>query len=209
MDFSWQNLKKIAVLVLMLCGTMTPCNGQKEFRKEEFLRGCGFSVEGNKLSDQEEHDIIYSGVYRGEKTQKLYERFNRTRDYETNLEICRELSLGLSMRHFTGSRGTDSLLIDNFFARAIERTEEKGVLVRLMLGYANDKTYSEQGVIGEECLKPECFVNDSLKNIALEYAIDGSWVKKEPDLKRLCELWKEKNGHHDKGVRKRQPASVR
>jgi len=78
-----------------------------------------------------------------------------------------------------------------------------------MLGYANDKTYSEQGVIGEECLKPECFVNDSLKNIALEYAIEGNWEKKEPDLKRLCELWKEKNGHHDKGVRKRQPASVR
>lgn len=162
------------------------------FMKDKFLRGCGFSVEENKLSDQEEHDIIYSGVYRGERTQKLYERFNRTRDYETNLEICEELSLGLSMRYFTGSRGTDSLLIDNFFARAIEKTEDKEVLVKLMLGYANDKSYSEQGVIGEECLKPECFVNDSLKNIALEYAIEGNWEKKEPDLKRLCELWKDK-----------------
>ncbi len=192
MDFSWQNLKKIAVLVPMLCGTMTPCNGQKEFRKDKFLRGCGFSVEENKLSDQEEYDIIYSGVYRGEKTQKLYERFNRTRDYETNLEICEGLSLGLSMRYFTVSRGTDSLLIDNFFARAIEKTEDKEVLVKLMLGYANDKTYSEQGVIGEECLKPECFVNDSLKNVALEYAIEGNWEKEEPDVKRLCELWKDK-----------------
>lgn len=189
--FSWRNLKTV-VLVLTLCGTMTPCSGQKEFRKDEFLRNCGFSVEGNKLSDQEEYDIIYSGVYRGEKTQRLYELFNQTRDYETNLEICRKLSLGLSMRNFTGSRGTDSLLIDNFFARAIERTEDKGVLVRLMLGYANDKTYSEQGAIGEECLKPECFVNDSLKNIALEYAIEGNWEKEEPDLKRLCELWKDK-----------------
>lgn len=140
--FRWRNLKAV-VLVLTLCGTMTPCSGQQEFRKDEFLRNCGFSVEGNKLSDQEEYNIIYSGVYRGEKTQKLYEMFNRTRDYETNLEICRDLSLGLSMRNFTGYRGTDSLLIDNFFARAIERTEDKGILVKLMLGYANDKSYSE------------------------------------------------------------------
>lgn len=206
--FSWRNLKTV-VLVLTLCGTMTPCSGQKEFRKDEFLRNCGFSVEGNKLSDQEEYDIIYSGVYRGEKTQRLYELFNQTRDYETNLEICRKLSLGLSMRNFTGSRGTDSLLIDNFFARAIERTEDKGVLVRLMLGYANDKTYSEQGAIGEECLKPECFVNDSLKNIALEYAIEGNWEKEEPDLKRLCELWKRQNGNHNQSVRERQPTSIR
>lgn len=189
--FRWQ-IMKVAGLVLMLCGAITPCKGQQEFRKDEFLRNCGFSVEENKLSDQEEYDIIHSGVYRSEKTQNLYERFNRTRNYETNLEICRELSLGLSMRNFTGYRGTDSLLIDNFFARAIEKTENKDVLVRLMLGYANDKSYSVQGIIGEECLKPECFVNDSLKITALGYAIDGCWEKEEPDLNRLCELWKDR-----------------
>ncbi len=185
-------IMKVAALALMLCGAITPCKGQQEFRKDEFLRNCGFSVEENKLSDQEEYGIIHSGVWRGEKKQNLYERFNRTRDYETNLEICRELSLGLSMRNFTGYRGTDSLLIDNFFARAIEKTEDKAVLVKLMLGYANDKSYSVQGVIGEECLKPECHVNDSLRITALGYAIDGWWEKEEPDLNRLCELWKDR-----------------
>ena len=77
MDYRWRNLKAV-VLVLTLCGTMTPCSGQQEFRKDEFLRNCGFSVEENKLSDQEEYDLIHSdsSVLRGEETQNLYERFN-------------------------------------------------------------------------------------------------------------------------------------
>ena len=47
MNFSWQNLKVTVAIVLTLCGAMTPCSGQQEFRKDELLRNCGFSV-GNR-----------------------------------------------------------------------------------------------------------------------------------------------------------------
>ncbi len=47
MNFSWQNLKVTLAIVQTLCGAMTPCSGQQEFRKDEFLRNCGFSV-GNR-----------------------------------------------------------------------------------------------------------------------------------------------------------------
>lgn len=47
MNFSWQNLKVTVAIVLTLCGAMTPCSGQQEFRNDEFLRNFGFSV-GNR-----------------------------------------------------------------------------------------------------------------------------------------------------------------
>lgn len=79
-------------------------------------------------------------------------------------------------------RGTDSLLADNFFARAISNTVDRNEIIKLVLIYGWDKPYSVQKAIGEECLKELYYVNDSLKYIALNYAIDGNYNQGEYDM---------------------------
>ena len=72
-------------------------------------------------------------------------------------------------------RGLDSLLADNFFARAISTSVDRDEIIKLVLIYGWDKPYYVQKAIGEECLKEQYYVNDSLKYIALNYAIDGQY----------------------------------
>lgn len=79
-------------------------------------------------------------------------------------------------------RGTDSLLADNFFVRAISSTADRDEIIKLVLIYGWDKPYSVQKAIGEECLKEQYYVNDSLKYIALNYAIDGNYNQDEYDM---------------------------
>ena len=150
------------------------------FDKNKFLSACQFSIVDNLLTDREEHDEIYSGRWRDPQTDSLYKLFQKTHDYDLNLRICHSFGKGYFMRWM--GRGTDSLLADNFFARAISCTADRDEIIKLVLIYGWDKPYSVQKAIGEECLKELYYVNDSLKYIALNYAIDGNYNQDEYDM---------------------------
>lgn len=150
------------------------------FDKNKFLSACQFSIDDNLLTDREEHDEIYSGRWRDPQTDSLYKLFQKTHDYDLNLRICHSFGKGYFMRWM--GRGTDSLLADNFFARAISSTADRDEIIKLVLIYGWDKPYSVQKAIGEECLKELYYVNDSLKYIALNYAIDGNYNQDEFDM---------------------------
>lgn len=143
------------------------------FDKSKFLSACLISIDDNLLTDTEEYDEIYSGRWRNPKTDSLYRLFQKTHDHNLNLKICHSFGKGYFLRNM--GRGLDSLLADNFFARAISTSVDRDEIIKLVLIYGWDKPYYVQKAIGEECLKEQYYVNDSLKYIALNYAIDGQY----------------------------------
>ena len=180
MSTNKSNICRSSLAAFLLLFTLFSCKENSEFNKETFLKECQFSIEENILSDSDEYIEIYSGRWREPKTDSLYKHFQQTHDYATNLQICRELCKGTFMRPW--GRGTDSLLIDDFFARAIQSSTNRDEIIELILKYGFDKPLSYQKTIGEICLKPKYFVNDSLKYIALNYAIDGNYDQDDPDM---------------------------
>lgn len=161
-----------------------------KFDKNKFLSACRFSIDDNLLTDSEEYDEIYSGRERDPQTDSLYKLFQKTHDYDLNLRICHSLGKGYFMRWM--GRGRDSLLNDNFFARAISKTVDRDEIIKLVLIYGYDKPYSVQKAIGEECLKELYYVNDSLKYIALDYAIAGNYNQDEYDIDIIRDYSREK-----------------
>ena len=160
---AWLSLA-IAFTSLMSC--------QRKFDKEKFLAECQFSIEDNLLSDEEEYKIISDPTkHRDSQQDSLYRLFNSTHDHKVNMQICRSFGRDTFVRPW--GRGTDSLLIDDFFARAIQASEDRDEIIELLLIYGWDKPYSYQRLIGEKCLDTKYYVNDSVKYIALNYAIDG------------------------------------
>lgn len=170
----------ICSLIVECLFVLSVISCESRFDKNKFLAACHFSIDDNLLTDVEEYDEIYSGRWRNPQTDSLYRLFQKTHDYNLNLRICHSFGKGYYMRWM--GRGTDSLLADNFFARAISKTIDRDELIKLVLIYGWDKPYSVQKTIGEECLKDRYYVNDSLKYIALNYAIDGNYNQDEYDM---------------------------
>ena len=161
------------LIILALAFVTAACKPNGDFRKDIFLKECDFNIEELLLSDEAEYNEMFcSGRWRDEPTISLYEQFHKTKDYDLNLKICRSFGSGYFLRD---RRGRDSLLIDNFFAHAIQRSEEKDVIIDLILRFAWDKPYNVQKRIGEACLNQRYDVSDSLKYVALGYAIDGNY----------------------------------
>lgn len=159
---------------------MSGVSCSNRFDKNKFLSACLFSIDDNLLTDSEEYDQIYSDRRRDPQTDSLYRVFQKTHDYDLNLRICHSFGKGYFMRWM--GRGTDSSLADNFFARAISNTVDREEIIKLVLIYGWDKPYSVQKAIGEVCLKELYYVNDSLKYIALNYAIDGNYNQGEYNM---------------------------
>ena len=169
---------------------LVSCNTDNTFSKKRFLSECQFSIENNLLSDREEYDaILLYEQRRPHETDSLYKLFNRTHDYDLNLRICRSFGKGGFLRPW--GRGKDSLLIDNFFARAINRSDTKQELIELILTYLWDKSYQCQKIISEVCLRPEYYVNDSLKYVALTYAVDSNY-ETDVDMETILKLSRER-----------------
>ena len=169
---------------------MSGVSCSNRFDKNKFLSACLFSIDDNLLTDSEEYDQIYSGRRRDPQTDSLYRLFQKTHDYDLNLRICHSFGEGYFMRWM--GRGTDSLLADNFFARAIRNTVDRDEIIKLVLIYGWDKPYSVQKAIGEECLKELYYVNDSLKYIALNYAINGNYNQGEYDMDIIRDYCRER-----------------
>lgn len=172
---------------MLFLSVFSSCN---RFDKNRFLSACLFSIDDNLLTDSEEYDEIYSNRRRSSEKDSLYRLFQKTHDYNLNMRICHSFGKGYFFRAM--GRGPDSLLVDNFFARAINNTEDRDEIIKLVLNYGWDKPYSVQKAIGEECLKDIYYVNDSLKYIALNYAIDGNYNLDECDMDIIREYSREK-----------------
>ena len=110
---------------------MSGVSCSNRFDKNKFLSACLFSTDDNLLTDSEEYDQIYSGRRRDPQTDSLYRLFQKTHDYDLNLRICHSFGKGYFMRWM--GRGTDSLLADNFFARAISSTADRDEIIKLVL----------------------------------------------------------------------------
>ena len=181
-------------LTTLLILSLGSCNTR--FNKEQFLSECQFSIEDNILSENDEYTVIYADRTRDPQTDSLYKLFYQTHDYSLNLNICRSFGKGTFMRPW--GRGSDSLLIDDFFAHAIKSSTNRDELIELVLIYGWDKPYSYQKLISEVCLKPKYYVNDSLKYIALNYALESNYyqedcqIKEDYDIELIRKIGKER-----------------
>lgn len=179
---------RILVVISLLVLPIVSCTDR--FDKNRFLAACQFSIEDNILSDADEYNEVYSDRWRTPEKDSLYKLFVRTHNYELNLKICHSYGKGYFLRSL--GRGVDSLLDDNFFARAIKNSCDRDEIIKLVLINGWDKPYSLQKIIGEECLKEKYYVNDSLKYIALNYAIDGNCCSEDFNIEVVRDYCKEK-----------------
>ena len=172
---------------------LTTASCKTEFNREEFLADCQFTIEDKILSDSNEYsEIISRQDKRLPEVDSLYLRFHKTHDHDLNLIICRRYGEGTFMRSW--GRGADSLLADNFFARAIRSSTKKDEIIELILLYGFDKPYPYQQLISEVCLRPEYYVNDTLKYRALNYAIDSNYHLDDSNME-LVRKYSRENWH--------------
>ena len=161
------------ILILLAPG----CSSR--FDKARLLKRCGFSVELRELSPEQELSEIEARD-RGSETDSLYRLFSRTHDYSLNLEICRDITSGIFLRGY----GTppDTLLIDHFFACALERAKSPDDVAGLLLSYSERASYDFMLKTAKECLKIPA-LSDSLRYKACRSAMSASsYLASEDDL---------------------------